>query len=178
VNRSTDGLAKRYANALLESAVETGVLEQTAQECESIIEIFKSLDLSLFSNPQLSLDSKKALLKEMFSVFLKNPFLERFFNLVLENGRFSAIHQILKTFVFLSDSKRGISRVELVGARKIPVDVLQVFEKTFNVNGSKKTILTHTTDPGLLAGYMVRIGNTLVDASLRSKLTSLKDALN
>ena len=72
----------------------------------------------------------------------------------------------------------GIARVELVTAHVVSVEEARQFEQALQQSLNKKIVLSQKVDESLKAGYLVRIGNTIVDASLKTRLQGLKEALS
>jgi F-type H+-transporting ATPase subunit delta len=87
------------------------------------------------------------------------------------------VSEILGEFLSQTDIRLGVCRAELITARPVSQAQASEFEVHLGKCLNKKTILSSRIDTTLKAGYIVKIGNTLIDASLKTKLSRLKDTL-
>ena len=168
----------RYAQALFDASLESKELEAVSKQAEGLAQVFSPEMVSFFVNPGIDLAKKKALLQEIGSATGTSSSVLRFFDLLLDNHRFLVVSEILKAFVVQADAKLGIARVDLVTASALSAVEAAEFSSVLEKALSKKIILKQKTDPSLKAGCVVKIGNTLIDASLQARLQSIKESLS
>ena len=172
-------IAKRYAKALLEIGQEDGNLEQYGKELAEMAALLtESPELeSVLSNPAFDLESRMKVLEAILAKTDLSPIVSNFFKLLLERGRFAHARAINEVYAKLVDQVRGITRAQVVSAA--PLDdarVGEISEALKKVAGSEVT-LEIKEDPGLIGGVVARIGDLVLDGSVRRQLEILKDSL-
>ena len=178
MKKSYGQIIRRYATALFELSVESQAVPLFVSDAKSILSLLDQNTLAMFKHPGYSVASKKEVLSLLSSSIHAQPLMVRFLDQVLENRRISVIREILQDFLTRADEYMGIKRVDIFSARPLSGEDLADFEKTLTQSLNKKVIITPKVDESLKAGYIVRIGNTIVDASLRSRLASIKESLS
>jgi F-type H+-transporting ATPase subunit delta len=169
-------VAHRYGTALLQSAEEEHLLEQTAVDVEMIAQTVRaSRELRLaLASPVVEKAKKKRILDELFGRKL-TPVTARFLDLLTEKDREGQLLDILDEFLHLLDERRGILRVEVTSA----VDLTEA-EKTrlrshLETHTGKSIIPTFRRDPTILGGFIVRLDDSVMDASLTHQLNLLRE---
>jgi F-type H+-transporting ATPase subunit delta len=172
-------LAKRYARALLEVASERGVITPVEEELHAIAAVHRDvpeLDL-LLRDPARPLEAKRALLERAFQGKVSDLVLH-FLTVVLEKGRFSAIEEIAKTYDDLSDEAQGVARVHVTTYSPLGEEQRAALtRKLQGLTARPNIVLQETVDPSILGGVIVRIGDQVVDGSVRGRLRSLRERL-
>ncbi|APJ02450.1 ATP synthase F1 subunit delta [Silvanigrella aquatica] len=189
MNKFSGPLARRYGNALFECAIDAANKEDSSLfdqyiDCSRILlSVFDKKMRSFFINPTLSYEEKISLLDtvldKVFSGGKKIPTdLFGFLKIMLENNRFSELPAVLKNFLLKADEHKGVARVKIISASHLndagTVDFSSVLESALN----KKIIIEAEVDESLRSGFIIKVGNTNVDASLRSRLLNLKESLS
>lgn len=177
MRKNTGQIVRRYAAALFESAAEAKAVEPVAAQAEVLARAFTPDVLGFFVNPGVAETAKAETLASLIEGAKVNPILANFLKLLLANKRMPLVAEILREFLRKSDESLGIARVELVTAHTVGADEARQFEQALAQSLKKKIVLSQKVDESLKAGYLVRIGNTIVDASLKTRLQGLKDAL-
>lgn len=174
---STLKSSARYAEALYELAAEQNNLAAIQANMEKLMQVNREnrdLELLLVS-PIINSDKKTAILKEVFGDF--EDLAQRFIALVVKNGREANLPEIAKSFVAIVKEKNGITPVTITSATKLDAavknDILNKIKPA--VNGTPE--ITEVIDPSLIGGFVVRMGDIQIDASVASKLGQLKQRL-
>ena len=171
---------KIYANALLETAATEERLKALLQESESVLSVFKaSPELSHFlTDPGTGRREKLAGLKDIFEGCL-SPELSGLFEVALEKGREAELAGILQTFVKAAKEKLGICTAYVTTPTAVTAAEKARIEKKLNDTVPCRTLeISYIVDPKLIGGMMIRVGDRVVDSSVRSKLNSLKRELD
>ena len=169
--------AARYAKALLELAIEKNKLNDVESNVQAIIRAGEETrDFSVFLNsPLIKVDKKIAVLKELFGDF--EPMTLDFLSMVANNGRENLITVIAHSFQSQLKAHRGIVPVTITSARKLEAatrdKILAKIQKS--VEGTPE--LTEKIDESLIGGFIVRMGDKQIDASVSSQLMRLKQDL-
>ncbi len=172
-------MGARYARALFDLAAETDALDAVEADLKSLKAMNAgSADLrSLLASPAFSAESKAA---GLAAIAARAGFCEvtgKFLGLTVANARASALPTIIEAFERLSEERRGVVSAQVVTA--VPMSEGQTADLAAALRtalGKDPRIETHV-DPAILGGVKVRVGSRLYDASLKSKLDSLKFAL-
>jgi F-type H+-transporting ATPase subunit delta len=177
-SNATDA-GQRYAQALFDLAKDqnaVGVIEADLKSLKAAIN--DSADLRrLLESPAFSADDKAKGLAAIADAAKFNATTKKFLGLLAANRRASHLRNVIHSFEKLSADWRGVVSAEVVTA--IPLSAAQskgVAAALRTALGKDPEISTRV-DPSILGGIKVRVGSRLFDASLKSKLDSLKFAL-
>jgi F-type H+-transporting ATPase subunit delta len=85
-----------------------------------------------------------------------------------------AIAQILKE---MGDLREGVVRAEVTTAARLPEDYYARLEKKLEKMTGKRVVIDRREDPSLIAGVVTRIGDLVIDGSLRARLLEMTNAL-
>lgn len=177
-SKTTDA-GERYAKALFELAIDGKALAAVETDLRSLkAAVAGSDDLRhLLASPAFSAEDKG---KGLVAVAVKskyNMLTAKFLGLLAANGRARELVGVINGFLKLSAAHRNVVSAEVVTA--LPLTSAQasgVAAALRQALGQEPEISTRV-DPALLGGIKVRVGSRLFDASLKSKLDSLKFAL-
>jgi F-type H+-transporting ATPase subunit delta len=176
--KATDA-GQRYAQSLFELTIENGNLAKVESDLKSLkAMIADSADLRrLIASPAFSAEDKG---KGLVAVAVKAKFdllTTKFLGLVASNGRAGDLPGAITAFTELSAKHRGVVTAEVVSAVALSAAQLKGVQTALAEALGKTPEVSTRVDPSLLGGLKVRVGSRLFDASLRSKLDSLKFAL-
>jgi len=169
--------AGRYAKALLELALDQQKIEAVENNMQQILTVAdETQDFKVFlSSPLINVDKKLEIIKSIFGNFdaLSISFLE----MVATNRREALIIEIAASFLAQLKEHRGIVPITIISAK--PLDVHTKDEITSKISGSIKGTLeiTENVDESLIGGFIVRMGDHQIDASVSNQLNRLKQEL-
>jgi F-type H+-transporting ATPase subunit delta len=172
-------VAGRYARALFDLAQDQGATAQVEADLISLKQaITESRDLRiLLESPAFSSEDKAKGLAAIANTAEFQPTTRKFLGLLAANGRASALGAVIDGFAKLAADARGEVQAQVTTAVPLtPAQSQGVAQALRQALGKDPKIETHV-DPAILGGIKVRVGSRLFDASLRSKLDSLKFAL-
>jgi F-type H+-transporting ATPase subunit delta len=168
-------VAYRYGTALLLSAEEEHQLEQTAHDAEMIAKtVRENRELRLLlASPIIVKEKKKQVLDRVFEKRV-GEVMVRFLNLLTEKDREGELLDILEQFLHLFDEKRGILRVEVTSAVDLTEKERDQLRSRLESYTGKTIAPSFRRDPTLLGGFIVRLDDRVIDASLAHQLTLLR----
>lgn len=171
--------AKRYANAFLGLAIEKDILEKTREDMLMIKStIDGSSELQLFlKNPIIKKDQKKAAIKKIFDGKIQDVTFE-FYNLLARKDREALLEEISTKFLELYNQHQGIIKVGVTSAKKLDDSQLKELENNIEKSTGKKVEFMTNVEEDLIGGLKIRIEDTVVDGSVKFKLSQLKDRLS
>ena len=172
-------VSKVYGDALLEAAREKGTLDAVYEEVCALSEIFAAhADLiALLNHPQVVKEEKLQIVENVFTGRV-SPEMLGFLTTVVDKGRQTEIPAIFRYFIAqVKELKRiGIAHVttavELSEAQKA-----QVEEKLLATTSYKSFEMDYRVDPSLIGGMVIRIGDRVVDSSIKNRLDDLRKQL-
>jgi F-type H+-transporting ATPase subunit delta len=167
-------LAQVYARSLFEVAREQGKLdvlrEQLAQLADALREN-KDLEVFFFS-PYFSTKEKQEALGELLDG--ADEVLLNFLNLLIENHRMPVIFHIRRQYERRWDEENKTLPVEITSAIELDSAMTESLGKTIGERAGRKVQLAARVDPDILGGIVIRVGNSILDASIRSRLEQLR----
>lgn len=169
-----------YADALFETGIEENTLDNLYDEALSVQQILKdNPDFSrLMNHPKILKEDKEQIMESVFKGRLSDEF-TGFLRLIVANKRYADIDSILEYFVLKvkEHKKIGIAYVttplELTAAQKEAVS-----KKLLDTTDYVSMEMNYMIDESLIGGMVIRIGDKVVDSSIRTKLEGLKKELS
>ena len=171
-------LARPYAKAAFEVAVENNELDNWSNM------------LSLLANVS-SVDSVRAVLtspthtaEELASTLINlcgeelDQKGKNFITMLAENKRLELISQISSIYEILKANKLQSVDVEITTAFEVTQEVSDKLVQALKTRLQRDIKLASKVDPGLIGGAIIRAGDTVIDSSIRGKLTKLAEAMN
>lgn len=172
-------VGQRYARALFELAEEGGSVAAVERDLVSLKGMYaESKDLRvLLDSPSFSSADKNAGLAAIAAKAKFHATTRKFLGLLAANRRADALVSVIDCFRKISAEKRGVVAAEVVTA--VPLSAAQAagVASALRTALGKDPEISTRVDPAILGGIKVRVGSRLFDASLKSKLDSLKFAL-
>ncbi|XOV66707.1 MAG: ATP synthase F1 subunit delta [Fluviicola sp.] len=170
-------VAARYAKALLELAIERKSVDSVLGDMQFLLQVnneARDFEL-LIASPIIKADKKMEIFKLVFEQFeeLSMSFVE----LITKNGRESYLPAIAEAFEAQVKEHKGIVPMTLVSAA--PLDAKTKDAIVAKVQSSVKGTLeiTEVIDEELIGGFMVKMGDVQIDASVASQFNNLKQRL-
>jgi F-type H+-transporting ATPase subunit delta len=171
-------VSKRYAKALFSLGQEDGHFEQYGQELSDFETFFRDNEdfRQVIVNPVFAVEDRRKILqvvldKSNFSGVVKN-----FLNLLLDKNRIGAMEAITAYYSRLTDEASGIARAEIITARPLKEEALGKIERSLEGLTSKKIKPEVREDKDLVGGIVVKIGDLVLDGSVKAQLEGLKES--
>lgn len=172
-------LDRRYALALYEACSEAGNVEVVFQQLKEIVnEIDSNKDfMEIIKNPQISKANKKRIFKELFENTIE-PELLNFLLLTIEKERILFLREKYNQFESIYLDARNIIVVDVKSAISLTndekINLKNVLEKKYR----KTVILREKVDISLIGGMILRVGDEVIDGSVKDKVVSFKKRIN
>jgi len=172
-------VAKRYARALLAIGREDGKFEdygRELQELSSLLAQVPELESALV-NPAFALKGRNNLLGAMLTKMGLSRLVHNFFRLLMDRGRISAARDIASVYGTLLDEVKGVTKAEVTSATALKdVDIEKLTGILKKVAG-REVSLQVKEDPSLIGGVVARIGDLVLDGSVKTQLAGIKVSL-
>jgi F-type H+-transporting ATPase subunit delta len=170
-------VARRYAQALMLSAESsTNTIDAIAGDLEIVKRALDgSRDLQLLlTNPVVRAEKKIAVLREIFRSHIGMPTMT-FLELLTEKQREAALPEVIERYNALRDEKYGIVNVEVSSAVEISPQQEKTLAEKLERYTKKKVRVRFALDTSLRGGMVVRIGDTVLDASVKRQLELMRE---
>ncbi|MBI5625398.1 MAG: ATP synthase F1 subunit delta [Elusimicrobia bacterium] len=173
--RSSDQiLASRYARALFEAASASKTADAVAGELDLAGEVAAHPDAAaVFKTPRLGTAEKKKLFRDLLGARASAVTL-RFVDLLLERKRLDLLGAAALSYGKFLAEGRGTAKAVVGAARKPSEADLEAIRRRLEAFVGLKVELEVRSDPALLAGVLVRLGDWVLDSSLAGQLERLK----
>jgi F-type H+-transporting ATPase subunit delta len=171
------GMAGRYASALFSIAKETKAIDAVATDLRRFVALVDANpDLQrLIKSPIFGAEDQTRALGKVLEAIGIGGLAAKFLQLVASKRRLFSVRSMIEGFHALDDADRGLSRAKVTVALALRDDQLETLRETLrSVTGRKSIELDVQVDPSIIGGIVVRLGSRMVDASLKSKLNSIR----
>ncbi len=171
-------LGNVYAKALIELAGEQGQLEVVAQEAAALEEVVAaSADLrNLFANPALAKANRDDAMRRIFDGRV-SPLVLRFLLVVSAHGRLAQLGEILASVQQAIAHLRGEVDVLVTVPAALDAAASAALRTEIAKALGKQVNLACKTDPAILGGMTLRVGDQLIDASVSTRLRKMRASL-
>ncbi len=168
-------VASRYAKSLLDLAEEQGQLDAVKGDIEGVVSVLKSNTelLAILKNPIIKGDKKRNILAAIFEGKI-SPIILSFFYILVNKGRAAILLDIAQEFVREYNEAKGIVKASVTSATALSEVNLADLQKIITEEIKAEVILKNIVDPSLIGGFMVRVGDRQIDASIAGKLNKLE----
>lgn len=167
-------IAEVYARALFEVAKEHDILDEIHDDLGAFataLEENRELAVFFFS-PYFSSEEKKDGLKR--AVTGADPIFMNFLEALLERHRMPVIFRMRTRFEQLWDEEKKLLPVEITSSVQLDKEIVQSIGERIGEQTGQKVELSSKVDPEILGGLVVRVGNFVLDASIRNRLNQLR----
>lgn len=171
-------LARRYARALFELALAQERVQDVGEELDRVLATLEERrDLrALWEHQEVSARVKLSLVEEVLGAGV-SPLVRNFLSLVVTRRRERWLAAMRQEYERLADEALGRVEVEVRSAVPVPGETLDALRGRLG-NKLKKTVKFRTrVEPELLGGLVVRVGDVLLDGSVRSRLRRMRERL-
>lgn len=167
-------LAKRYASALMSFED----VDNIFQQLKEIAEVLKnSQDLKNFlENPIIRKEDKKSVIVEIFAQITDKNVLN-FLKLLIDKNRFIYFNSILYQLSKEIDLKHNLSRIAVISAVDLSEDEKRILVQKISEKLSKEIKPTFEIQQDIIGGLIIKLGDKIIDTSIKAKLNSFKKQL-
>ena len=173
-----DVIANRYAEALFQLSEEENITKKIYSELHDVVDLLKSnkeLE-NVLKSPLISKKEKIELIEKLFSNKI-NKNLKNFLKILVEKGRINSLKAIELTFKQLLNDKHNIIEGTVISAIPMQDKQIKELEKKLSKKYNKNVTLENEVDESILGGVLVRLGNTQIDGSVKTRLDNIKEQL-
>jgi len=168
-------VASRYAKSLIDLAKEQGNLDAVKSDMEQVAAIIKSSTelQAVLSNPIIKTDKKQNILRSLFGGKVR-PEVSSFFDIMVRKGRSELVYATSLEFIREYNEIKGIVKAEVTSAVALSTESLEALKNTIAQQINAQVTLVNKIDSSLIGGFIVKVGDRQVDATLAGKLNKLE----
>jgi F-type H+-transporting ATPase subunit delta len=167
-------IATVYARSLFEVAQEQGKLDDVRDQLGEFADVLDSnqeMQVFFFS-PYFSTQEKEDGLDKV--VTGADAILQNFIKLLIEKHRMPALFRVRRTYDELWQRENQLLPVEVTSAIELDKKTVKQIGDRIGEETGQKIELSERVDPDIIGGLIVRVGNSIIDASIRARLDSLR----
>jgi F-type H+-transporting ATPase subunit delta len=167
-------IAEVYARALFDVALDRDILDKIHEQLGQFADaINENADLRrFFFSPYFSTEEKKQALKQAVTG-AEEPFMN-FLEALLERHRMPVIFRIRARFDRLWEEEHKLLPVHVTSALELDENTVKEIGESIGEQVGREVELSSTVDPDIIGGLVLRVGNFILDASIRNRLEQLR----
>ena len=170
-------IAKRYARAIFDIASEDQSYDDWLNKLKLISDTRAEVNFAnVLNSTKLSFSKKMNLIDDVFSNKL-NKLQLNFLKLLTKNQSFFIIQDIYKQFLRLVEKRNNLIRVTVTSPYKISDDLKNQILNLVNDISGADSIIEEKIDSELIGGVVIRLGDTVIDGSMKNKVKQLRREL-
>ena len=172
-------LAGRYASALFDLARDQRQIESVGKSLDALGQaLLDSKEFSeLVSSPLVSREEAGRAFAALAPDLGLDPITANFLGVLARNGRKGELRNVIRAFGRLAAEHRGETTAEIVTARPLNDDQLAALRQQLRTRAGRDVNIEAAVDSNILGGIVVKLGSQQIDASIRTKLNRLAQAM-
>ncbi|MFP3982532.1 MAG: F0F1 ATP synthase subunit delta [Desulfurivibrionaceae bacterium] len=172
-------LARRYAKAMFVVGSEEDTLDEFAQGLETFAELYRTLPemRDALSNPIYPMDVRQQVMEKMAAKIGVGKTMTRFLDLLVEKGRATLIPEIAESYQAMVDEERGVCQGLITTASELSSDLQEKTKTTLEKLTGRQVVLKTEIDPSIIGGIVAKVGDLVVDGSIKTQIDGLKDTI-
>ena len=172
-------VARRYARALFGIGIDAGNFEALGREIDDLAGLLgASAELrNALENPVFKPTEKRAVLEQILPRVTPTVEVRRFVLLLLDRRRLVILPAIARAYRDLADAHAGRVRAKVTSAEPLSPAALVGIRRALGQRTGKQVLVETEVDPGLIGGVIARVGDLVLDGSVRTQLAELREKL-
>ena len=172
-------LAGRYASALFDLARDQKQIEAVGRSLEALGQaLLDSKDFAeLIESPLVSRNAAGKAFAGLAPQLGLDPLTANFLGVLARNGRKRELRSIIRAFRRLAAEHRGEITADVITARPLNDDQIGELRQQLRARAGRDVTIEATVDPDILGGIVVKLESQRIDASIRTKLNRLAQAM-
>ena len=169
----------QYANALADIAMAKGSADEVTQQLIGFGALYaESAELRNFlSSPAVTREAKHRVIDKLLARVGGSKIVRNFLFVVVDHQRMHILPEMITAFQQVIQQRQGIAEAQISSAVELNAAQKAEMEFTLERMTGKRVEAKFLLEPGLLGGAVVRVGDTVYDGSLRSRLNELRARL-
>lgn len=172
-------IAERYAKGLSAAISDDAALDDAVAALRHLGELYETEHdfRSAVSNPAIDKKLRSRVLKDVLEHVGVPQVVARLADVLLERGRIAVVSDVAEVFRMIANARLGRIRATVTTAVPLSADQQTRLGRALESYSGKAVRVKPAVDPEILGGVVVRMGDAVIDGSVRTRLNSLRDAL-
>ena len=172
----TGSIAQRYAQAQFELSRESGAIDRDFQNLKTLDEVFRAEPetLAFLSSPTIERRVRIEAVKAIADRLKATEALTNFLCLLVERGRIDRFPGIFLAYEGLRNAAENRLNVEVKSPVALTAEQKKHLSDRLSARLGKTIQIAETVDPSLLGGLWIRVGSTVLDATLKAQIDRLQ----
>ena len=172
-------ISKTYGEALFKLAIEENQIDSLEAEAKSALEVFRSNEelSKVLNHPKISREDKVRLIENVFKGNVSDNIVG-FLVIIVEKGRYDELEAIFEYFLSEVMEYKNIGVAYITSATELSKEQKkQIENRLLEVTKYVQFVMNYTVDESIIGGIIIRIGDRVVDSSIRTKLNTMANEL-
>ncbi|SLM28969.1 ATP synthase subunit delta [Desulfamplus magnetovallimortis] len=172
-------VSRRYAKALMLIGKEYGQTDQYRNELDEVVDLFDAnpeLEMAVI-NPLFDKNDRRRVLVAVLEKTELSRIVQSFVMLLFDKGRIGFLRGICDFYKQLADELKGVVHATLVSATQLSAEATEKIREGLAKRTGKDVILDVEQDPELIGGIVTRIGDLVLDGSVKTQLLNMRESL-
>jgi F-type H+-transporting ATPase subunit delta len=166
---------KRYAQAAFGIALESGTIAAWRAALDDVASVLAESDVAgAFADGRIPIERRLAMVERSLDV---PPLALNLAKLLVSKGRSADARAVADAFGRMADEQEGIVHASITAAVDLSPQQVASIEQRLSSSLGKKVQVTSAVEPGIVGGLVVRVGDRMVDGSVRTRLKRLRREL-
>ncbi|MFH2091372.1 MAG: ATP synthase F1 subunit delta [Pseudomonadota bacterium] len=172
-------VSRRYAKALILIGQENGQADQYNEELESLVGLFDTQENfeTVLTNPLYNKNDRRKVLEAVLAATDLSKITKSFMVLLFDKGRIGFLREIASYYKDLADELKGVIKASIVSATELSADAVNKIKDALSKKTGKSIVLNVEQDPDLIGGIITKIGDLVLDGSVRTQLINMRETL-
>jgi F-type H+-transporting ATPase subunit delta len=172
-------LAKRYAKALFAVGQEEDKSENFRETLNVLADFLEKYPeaMDALTNLLYPMELREKVMSQLISELQADDFAANFLKLVVQKKRADILPEIATEFQGLVDADQNVSRGTVISASEISGELQGKVQSTLEHITGKKVILTTEIDPSIIGGIVAKVGDLVMDGSIKTQLAGLNESI-
>jgi F-type H+-transporting ATPase subunit delta len=167
--------AKRYAQAAFGIARDAGTIATWRGQLNDVASVLSESGLApVLADSRVPVDQRTGMVERVLDV---DPMVLNLARLLVAKGRSGEARAVAEAFGRMADDHEGIAHAQVTTAVELAPAQLEAIAQQIGAAVGKQVRATGSVDPGIVGGIVVRVGDKLVDGSVRTRLKQLRREL-
>lgn len=176
---SYEAIARRWARAMFELGKETSTLPRLNTDVDAFASAYAGSPelVAVLDNPLVAHDAREAIIGEVAERMGLSETARGTLRLLARKRRLAALPAIARQLVRLTDDDQNLVRAEVSSAGPLSEDYLGKLRAELEKATGKKVVVTHKLDKSLIGGVVTRLGDRVIDGSVKTRLATFRESL-
>lgn len=172
-------LAKRYAKAIFTIGQEQEKYEEYNELLQGVASLFTGTPevADALTNPLYPMEVKEKVMADIVASIGVDTVMGNFLNLLVQKKRAEILPEIADAYNTMVDEAKNISHGNVISAVELSDELKNNIQTVLEKLTGKKVELTTSVDPSIIGGMVAKVGDLVLDGSIKTQLAGLKDSI-